>query len=94
MRFLAVLIAAITLAACTTVDVDTAIRRALPDTCKAADVLYAAYIANEPVPSPKITAARAALDPICANQATATAADLAIAVAQYAIIIKVVKDSK
>ena len=86
--------AALSLAGCQTTDIDAGIQKSMPKLCAAAGVLYSTYVAANDTPSPKLVTAWAVLEPLCADPSTATATDLAIAAAQYAIIVKVMKDAK
>lgn len=79
------------LSACNTTDLDAGIQRSAPYVCNAARVLYTVYTGAAAKPSQKLENAWAAMEPICAHPSEVTAAELAIAAAQYAILVAVVK---
>lgn len=88
------IIAALALTGCTTTDIDQAIRGSLPQICAASSGLYETYMlsgSGSDRDRASIEAAWSAMEPLCDDAPNATAAKLATAIAQAAVIVRIVR---
>ena len=88
------LIIALMLSGCTTTSIDVAVQKSAPAFCDAAVPIYETYVAagfGSAKDKATMQAAWDALTPVCANPTQATALQLAVAAAQFAIMAKLAR---